>query len=159
MVARGLGLTLLLAVASSACSWGEEAAIQSRLRSLAQEANSPPAEGLALVAHAASMGDYFTEGATVDLGPGTTVIEGRDMLIGMVARLQPRTSAYEVRLEDTVIQVADDGATAGVAVTVSIIPRNPAPGEGADPREFALNMAKSGGTWRIARVTAVQALR
>lgn len=159
MAARALGLALLLAVASSACSWGEEGAIRSRLRSFVQEANRPPAEGLALVAHATSMGDYFTEGVTVDLGPGTTAIEGREMLIGMVARLQPRTSGYEVRLEDTVIQVADDGATAGVAVTVSIIPRKPAPGEGPDPREFALNMTKSSGTWRIARVTAVQALR
>lgn len=153
-------LALAGAVALGACSWfGEERAIRSRLASLAEEANRPPAEGLALVAHAAAMGDYFTDSVTVDLGPGTTPIQGREMLVGMVARLQPRTAAYEVRLEDTDIEVAEEGVTAGVAVTISIVPRQPAPGEGADPREFALNMEKAGGTWRIARVTAVQPLR
>lgn len=150
---------LLLAAVSIGCSWGEEGAIRSRLKSLAEEANRPPASGLALAAHAASIGDYFTGDATVDLGPGTAPIQGRDMLVGMVARLQPRTAAYEVRLEDAVIELADDRETAAVAVTISIVPRKPAPGEGPDPREFALTMAKTDGTWRIARVTAVQPLR
>jgi hypothetical protein len=144
---------------SGACSWGDEGAIRSRLEALADEANKPPAEGLALVAHAASMGDHFTDDATVDLGPGTSPIEGREMLIGMVARLQPRTAAYQVRLEDADIRVADDGLTAGVGVTVSITPRRPAAGEGPDAREFALTMRKADGTWRIARITAVQTLR
>lgn len=163
MVARGSALhaatAALVALAFGACAWGEEAAIRRRLNGFVEQANRPPAEGLALASHAASMGDYFTDGVTVDLGPGTTRIEGRDMLIGMVARLQPRTAAYQLRLDDTDIRVAEDGLTAGVAVTISIIPRNPAPGEGPDPREFALNMEKTAGTWRIARVTAVQLLR
>jgi hypothetical protein len=156
---RRLAGCALLAAALSACSWGEESAIRSRLERLAEEANRPPAAGLALVAHAASIGDYFTGDVTVDLGPGTTPIQGREMLVGMVARLQPRTAAYEVRLEDSVIELADDNTTAGASVTVSIVPRRPAPGEGPDPREFALNMVKADGLWRIARVTAVQPLR
>jgi hypothetical protein len=44
-------------------------------------------------------------------------------------------------------------------VTVSVTPRRAAPDEGADAREFALTMVKSDGTWRIARMTAVQTLR
>lgn len=152
-------VALTMGLASGGCSWGEEAAIRSRLDALTAEANQPAAEGLARVAHAASIGGYFTDDATVDLGPGTTPIEGRDMLIGMVARLQPRTAAYQVRIEDADIRVAEDGLTAGVAVTVSVTPRNPTPDEGPDPREFAVTMTKAGGTWRIARVTAVQALR
>jgi hypothetical protein len=156
---RRLAGAVLLAASLSACSWGDEGAIRSRLEGLAEEANRPPASGLALVAHAASIGDYFTADATVDLGTGTTPIQGREMLVGMVARLQPRTAAYEIRLEDSVIELAEDRTTAGVSVTISIVPRRPAPGEGPDPREFALNMEKVDGLWRIARVTAVQPLR
>lgn len=156
---RRLAGCALFVAALSACAWGEEAAIRARLERLAEQVNRPPAEGLALVAHATSVGDYFTDQVIVDLGPGTAPIQGREMLVGMVARLQPRTAAYEVRLEDAAIEVAEDGATAGAAITLSIVPRNPAPGEGPDPREFALNLEKIDGTWRIARVTSVQPLR
>lgn len=157
-VAGTLALVCILALGS--CGFrGDERAIRSLLEDLEAEANQPPAEGLALAVHAASIGDYFTEEVTVDLGRGTTAIQGREMLIGMVARLQPRTAAYEVRLVDVAIELADDAWTAGVALTVSIVPRSPAPGEGPDPREFALTLEKADGSWRIARVTAVQPLR
>jgi hypothetical protein len=83
------------------------------------------------------------------------------MLIGMVARLQPRTAAYrvEVEVDDVEVRVGDEGDSAGVAATVVIIPRQPGAGEGIDAREFALTMRKSDGTWRISRMTAVQTLR
>jgi hypothetical protein len=115
---------LAASLAVFACSGGEERAIRARLEALVAEANRPPAEGLGLVAHAATTGEYFTEDATVDLGPGTARIEGRDMLIGMVARLQPRMAAYRARLDDMDIRLAE-GGRASVAVTVSITPRSP----------------------------------
>lgn len=127
---------------------------------LVDEVNRPPAEGLALVAHAQSVGDYFTDDVTVDLGVGSMPIQGRATLVGMVARLQPRTAAYRVALDDVEVSLADDGATAGVAATVILTPRRPAqPHEGHDAREFAVTMARTDGTWRIARMTAVETLR
>jgi hypothetical protein len=154
-----VALALAFALVAIGCTRGEEAAIRSRLRALAAEANQPAAEGLALVAHAASIGDFFTTDVVVDLGAGGAPIQGREMLIGMVARLQPRTSDYRVELDDEEVRVAEDGESAGVALTVLVIPRRPGPNEGIDAREFALSLTKSDGTWRIARMTAVQTLR
>jgi hypothetical protein len=148
-----------MAIAAAGCGWGEEAAIRSRLRDLAGEANKPAAEGLALLAHAASIGDYFTADTVVDLGAGSTPIQGREMLIGMVARLQPRTAAYRVEIDDVEVRLAEDGESAGVAATVIVTPRQRGTDEGADAREFALTLTKTGGDWRIARMTAVQTLR
>jgi hypothetical protein len=155
---RGLALVVLAGLASG-CAGGEERAIRSRLAALMAEANKPAAEGLALVAHAASIGDYFATDAVVDLGDGSTPIQGREMLIGMVARLQPRTAAYRVALDDVEVRVAEDGESAGVAATVIVTPRQRGEDGGADAREFALTMTKADGAWRIARVTAVQTLR
>jgi hypothetical protein len=149
----------MLAALASGCARGEERAIRSRLAALAAEANQPAAEGLALVAHAASIGDYFTTDVVVDLGEGSTPIQGREMLIGMVARLQPRTAAYRVELDDVEVRVAEDRESAGVAATVIVIPRRPGDDGGTDAREFALTMTKADGAWRIARMTAVQTLR
>jgi ketosteroid isomerase-like protein len=126
---------------------------------LVGEANKPAAEGLALIAHAVSIGDYFTTDTVVDLGAGSTPIPGREMLIGMVARLQPRTAAYRVELDDVEVRVSEDGESAGVAATVIITSRRPGPDDGADAREFALTLTKADGDWRIARMTAVQTLR
>jgi hypothetical protein len=154
-----LTAALALALVTVGCARGEEAAIRSRLKALAAEASQPAAEGLALVAHAASVGDYFTIDTVVDFGAGGAPIHGRERLIGMVARLQPRTSAYRLELDDVDVRVAEDGESAGVAMTVILVPRREAADEGTDAREFALTMAKSDGTWRIARVTAVQTLR
>lgn len=123
------------------------------------EVNKPPAEGLALVAHAQSVGDYFTDDVIVELGPGSMPIQGRATLVGMVARLQPRTAAYGVALDDVEVSLAEDGVTAGVAATVIFTPREPAQHEGHDAREFAVTMTRTEGTWRIARMTAVETLR
>ena len=156
---RALTLAVLTLAACAGCARGEEAAIRARLAALADEVNRPPAEGLALVAHAQSVGDYFTDDVSVELGPGAMPIQGRATLVGMVARLQSRTAAYRVAVEDVEVNLAEDGATAGVAATVILTPRAPAEHEGHDAREFAVTMAKNDGTWRIARMTAVETLR
>jgi hypothetical protein len=81
------------------------------------------------------------------------------MLMGMVVRLQPRTAAYRVEIDDVDVRLGDDRASAGVAATVIITPRRPGTDEGTDAREFALTLTKADGAWRIARMTAVQTLR
>lgn len=139
--------------------WGSERAIRSALASLANEFNASTSEGLGTLARAAQLGSYFTEQVVVDLGPGSAVIEGRDRLVGMAARLEPRTAAFRVVLDDISIETTN-GGTADVVLTVSFIARNTTTDEETtDPREFALQMIEDGGRWRIARATAIDAFR
>jgi hypothetical protein len=51
-------------------------------------------------------------------------------------------------------------ATADVTLTASFIRRNISTGEESrDAREFAVAFAKTGSTWHIARLTAIDVLR
>ena len=52
--------------------------------------NASTKDGLGTALRAAQIGSYFTEDAVVELGEGAAPIKGRDTLMGMVARLQPR---------------------------------------------------------------------
>jgi SnoaL-like domain len=151
-------------VAAAVFGWrawtgGEERVIRARLASLVAEINARPGEGLGAVAHAAEIGSYFTEDVQIDLGPGTNPIQGRPMLIGMASRLGSRLSAFELVLEDVVVELTGDTA-ADVRLTASFVRRDTAAGlEPMDPSEFAVDMTRADGTWRIARLTVVQILR
>lgn len=139
---------------------GDEREIRSALASLATEFNASTTDGLGTVARAAQLGSYFSDDVVVDLGPGSGPIEGRLTLIGMAERLQPRTAAFRVVLDDVGIQMADGNLAADVTLTVSFIRRSITTGEESiDAREFALAMQKSDGRWRIARATAVDTFR
>lgn len=143
-----------------AWSGGEEAAVRARLASLAEQINAPAGEGLGAVAQAAAIGDYFTEDVVIDLGPGTSPIESRPMVIGMAARLRPRIGAFRLVLDDIVVEMAEGEAAAAVRLTVSFIRRSAATGqEPLDAREFALSMRRDDGEWRIARLALVATLR
>ena len=79
--------------------------------------------------------------------------------MGMAERLQPRTAAFRMELDDVGVEITG-AATADATLTVSFIRRSISTGEESrDAREFALGLTKSGGTWRIARVTAIDVLR
>ena len=156
-----IALVVVLAIAAVFAwrAWGgEEAAIRRRLASLTTEVNSPAREGLGAVAHAADVGSYFTDDVRIELGPGTTPIEGRTMLIGMATRLQPRLAAYELVLDDVGVELTSD-TTADVQLTASFIKRSAPTEDSSDAREFALKMSRADGTWRIARLSVVQTLR
>jgi hypothetical protein len=124
--------------------------IRRQLTHVADEVNEQP-QGLGAIAQAAGMASAFTDDVVIDLGQGTP-IRGRDTLMAIVARLQPRTSRYEVRIRDMVVHVnAPDSASVDLSATTS--------GEnGMDAREFELQMVKRNGTWLIARVKPVQVL-
>lgn len=137
----------------------DERLIHQRLSALRDDVNTGGTEGLGSVARAAQIGSYFTQDVVVDQGQGTAPIVGRETLIGMAARLEPRTTAFRLKFDDVGVQLAPDGSTAEVALTVSFIRRTVATGEESiDAREFAFGMTKDG-LWRIARVTAVDTLR
>ena len=138
---------------------GDERAIRDQLEALRTDVNSNATDGLGSIARAAKIGSYFTEDVLVNLGEGSAPIRGRVILMGMAERLQPRTAAFRMDLDDVGVEIAG-AATADATLTVSFIRRSISTGEESrDAREFALGLTKTGGTWRIARVAANDVLR
>jgi hypothetical protein len=138
----------------------DERVIRQRLETLRTEVNDSTVDGLGTAARAAQIGTYFTEDAVVDLGGGAVPIRGRETLIGMVARLQPRTAAFRLELDDVGIEVVPGGTAVDVLLTASFVRRIISTGEESrDAREFALVLVKADGVWRISRITAIDTLR
>jgi SnoaL-like domain len=156
---------LLLLVAGGILAWRsratpDELAIRARLDSLRNEVNSGAKASIGGALHAAQIGDYFTDEAVVELGEGSPPIKGRDTLIGMIGRLQPRTAEFRLDLDDVTIEIVPGGNAADVLLTATFTRSNSAANEPSmDAREYALVMNKSDGTWRIARITAIDTLR
>ena len=131
-----------------------------RLDALRNEVNASTKDGLGIALRAAQIGSYFTDDAVVELGEGAAPIKGRETLMGMVARLQPRTAAFRMDLDDVTIDMAPGSSAADVLLTASFVRRNISTGEESlDAREYALVMTKADGTWRISRITAIDTLR
>jgi hypothetical protein len=138
----------------------DERVIRQRLEALRTEVNTSTTDGTGTIARAAQIGSYFTEDAVVDLGGGSVPIRGRATVMGMVARLQPRTSAFRLELDDVGIELVPGGTAADVLLTASFVRRMISTGEESrDAREFALVLVKTAGTWRIARITAIDTFR
>jgi hypothetical protein len=157
---------MLLALAALAyAAWrsresDDERAIRSRIEALRREMNSSTSGGLGAMARAAQIGSYFTDDATIELGEGASAIHGRDTVIGMAARLQPRTAEFRLDLDDISIEMVPGAQAADVLLTASFVRRSVSTGEESrDAREFALVCQKDAGTWRIERITAIDTLR
>ncbi len=163
---RVVRAVLLLALGGAAWfAWrsresGDERAIRARLEALRNEMNASTTDGLGTLARAAQIGGYFTDDVSIELGEGATPIHGRETLMGMAARLQPRTAAFRLDLDDISVELPPGANTADVLLTASFIRRSLSTGEESrDAREFSLVCQKGAGTWRIARVTAIDTLR
>jgi len=159
-----LGVAIAVVVAALAAAWwwtghDEAATVRNRLTALAADINASAGEGLGSLARAAQIGGYFTPDVVVDLGPGSTPIRGRDTVMAMAARLQPRTTAFTLKLAD--INVAlDEAKTSGtVDLTAEFTRRAPGADDALDAREFALKVVKADGAWQIAQITAVDPVR
>jgi SnoaL-like protein len=138
----------------------DEREIRTRLDALRTEVNTSTKDGIGTALHAVQIGSYFSEDAVVELGEGAAPIKGRDTVMGMVARLQPRTAAFRMDLDDITIEMTPGSTTADVLLTASFARRNISTGEESlDAREYALVMTRADGTWRIARITAIDTLR
>ena len=142
-------------------SWraNDDQLIRRRLNALTDEINTSVDAGLSAVARGADIGSYFTEDVVVDLGEGAAPITGRSTLVGMASRLERRTAAFRLRFDDIGVRVAPEGDRASATLTASFRERDDARGESMDAREFELELQKSSGTWRIARVSAVDTLK
>lgn len=160
-----VAVSLLVAAAAGYFVWrgsysADEREIRAALAALAHDFNASTTDGLGTLAHAVQLGSAFSEDAIVDLGPGAAPIEGRATLIGMAERLQPRTAAFRVALDDVGVEMVEGNRTADVTLTVSFIRRSFTTGEESiDAREFALVMNKVNGRWQIARATAIDTFR
>jgi len=158
-------VVLVLAVLAVFAAWrarerGDERTIRGRIEALRTEVNASTVDGLGTAARAAQIGGYFTDDAVVELGRGSVPIRGRETLMGMAARLQPRTAAFRLDLDDVGIEMVPGGVAADVMLTASFVRRSISTGEESrDAREFALVLVKTDGTWRISRITAIDTLR
>jgi hypothetical protein len=156
---------LILAVAAVAVFvWStrdtsEERAIRGRLETLRNEVNASTADGLGNATRAVQIGGFFTKDVVVELGEGSVPIRGRDTIVGMVARLQPRTAAFSMELDDISVELVPGGA-ADVLLTASFVRRSiPTGEESRDAREYALVLTNATGEWEISRITAIDTLR
>jgi hypothetical protein len=165
-LARGLVVSVALSLLS-ACSWwqGDKALITARLNALVEQVNVHAADGLGSLARAAQIGQFFTDDVIVELGRGSAPITGRDTLMALAARLEPRTSGFTVKLADINVLVTPNDQSADVNLTAEIIrkasatPEAASAGPSMDAREFAVIMRKVDGEWKVARLTAVDTLK
>ena len=154
VVAIAAGAWYVLAPADSG------AAVRARLRAFSDIVNRSTVDGLTPEARSAQLGAFFTEDVDVDFGQGAAPIRGRDTVIGIAERLQPRTAAFRLEFEDVSVAMAPSGNTADVHLTAEFIRRSITTGEESlDAREFMIAMRRVGAEWQIARVTAVETLK
>lgn len=161
-VRRALPVALVAAAAAIALwylAWpGDAASIRRQLHGLADEINESPAPGLGGAARARKIGQYFTEDVVVDLGQGTAPIHGRDAVVLMVARLEPRTAEFNVSFEDVNVDLS--GRDANVRLTAEIASEAPGAREPwMDAREFSVSLTKTDEGWLIGHVRAVDTIR
>ena len=161
---RSIAITAGAACALGIWAWfawwpGAEAQIERRLHEFASDFNESTSDGLGTVARAARLGSYFTEDVVIDLGRGAPPIHGRETLIGMAARLQPRTAAFRLELLDVTVALRT-AALADVSLTATFGRSSAASAvEAIDARELAITMVDAGGEWRMSRVQVVEAFR
>ena len=136
------------------------ALVRARLRAFSDAVNRSTVDGSGPEARSAQLGAFFAEDVDVDLGQGAAPIRGRDTVMGMAERLQPRTAAFRLQFEDVSVAIAPSGQAADVHLTAEFIRRSITTGEESlDAREFTIGMRRVGGEWQIARVTAVDTLK
>jgi hypothetical protein len=139
--------------------WPTDArAIRQRLAAAAETVSAAPGESdLQQIARAASLTKHLTTDVIVDAGPDGPTVRGRDTLVAMASRLgSPGAVAVSIAVAELTIDQAAASATAGVLLRVE----GGGPEVGSfDGTELRIELARADGTWLIARVTAVSALR
>jgi hypothetical protein len=151
-------IAVLAAVTAGWVQWHSESAIVSRrLEALAEEVNAGTTDGAGLAARGAELSHYFTDDVVIDLGRGTSEVRGRATVLDMMSRLQPRTSAFQLRLTDITVTLAEP-RTAEAVLTAEFIRRGGGE-DSIDARELAIQLTTADGTWRIQHLTVVEAFR
>ena len=138
----------------------EGAPVRKRLHSFAEAVNQSTMDGAGPQSRAQRLASYFTDDVDVEFGSGAAPIRGRDTLMGMAERLQPRTAMFRLKFEDVTVAMSPGGEAADVHLTAEFIRRSITSGEESlDAREFTMAMRRVDNEWRIARVTAIDTLK
>jgi hypothetical protein len=164
-MSRRLQITLAAVLLAGAALWwwrsgsSAEGEVRAVFEKFATEFNSSTSDGLGLIARAAHIGESFTPDVVIELGQGSPPIHGRETLMGMASRLQPRTAAFVLELDDVNVELKDPDH-ADVTFTALIRRRSVVSGdESIDAREFAAEAVRADRRWRVSRVVAIDTLR
>ena len=164
MSRRALPVIAGLVIAASWWWWWRggsprEREVHALFERFAAEFNSGTSDGIGLLARAAHIGEYFTPDVVIELGQGSPPIQGRETLTGMASRLQPRTAAFLLEFDD--VNVEFSGADHGEATFTAVVRRrsHDSGEQSLDAREFAAEIVRTDGRWRVSRVVAVDTLR
>jgi len=157
------GICALVIVAGAFWWWSAGSSDERQVRRLfedfAEELNAGTTSGFGTLTHIARLSEFIDPDIVVELGQGSQPIQGRETLLGMVSRLQPRTSAFVLEMDDVNVEFTDPDH-GDVTFTALIRRRNFDSGEESiDAREFSAEVVRSGGRWRVRRVVAIDTLR
>ena len=163
-MSRRVSLIAALVVAGLGLWWWKggssaEREVRALFEGFAREFNSGTTDGIGLLARAAHIGEYFTPDVVIELGRGSPPIQGRETLMGMASRLQPRTSAFVLEFDDVNVEFPD--ADHGEVTFTALFRRRSQESaeESIDAREFAGEVVRTGGRWRVRKVVAIDTLR
>jgi hypothetical protein len=164
-MSRRLQIAVAVGLVAGVALWwwrsgsGAEREIRAVFAGFVTEFNSGAKDGLGLIARVAHIGESFTPDVVIEFGQGSPPIHGRDTLMGMASRLQPRTAAFVLELDDVTVDLKDEDH-ADVTFTALIRRRSVGSGEESiDAREFAGEVVRLDGRWRVSRVVAIDTLR
>jgi hypothetical protein len=133
----------------------DEQLIRRRLDELAAAVNTP-ADGLDAVTRAAAIGRALADDVEIRTRQGTA-IRGKDTVMGIAARLEPRSAGLNLKFQDVTVTL-DDERHAHVELTATYADPE-SDGHTLDAAEFTLQMVKPAREWLVARVAPVQVLQ
>lgn len=139
---------------------GDEAQIRGVLERIA-EAVSAGAEDeseMSRLARAASMRNELDPEISVDAGPPFRRMQGRDAIIGTIARLRGSVRNLVVRFADVAVAIEPDGTSAQVYLTAEARYSDGRGAPGLEARELEVAMRKHEGAWVVSKVTLVRTL-
>ncbi len=157
------GLCAVVVAAGAFWWWGagssDERQVRRLFKDFADELNAGTTSGFGTLTHLARLSEFIDPGIVVELGQGSPPIQGRETLLGMVTRLQPRTSAFVLEMDDVTVEFTDPNH-GEVTFTALIRRRSIHSGEESiDAREFGAEVVRSSGRWRVSRIVAIDTLR
>jgi ketosteroid isomerase-like protein len=117
-----------------------------------------PVTGVATIAAAARLQQYFSPAVVVEVGQPFSQLSGRDAVVSAAARLIAATPALRVEFVDVEIELAAGGDTATVRCGVTATLDDRAGQQTVDARELTLALREAGGRWVVERVASVNIL-
>lgn len=159
-------MILALAAVAIYIAWtmwpSEEGRIRKRLGALAAAVSTGTAEHetqMSRLARVARLRQFLAPDLYVDVGEPYEPIEGRDVLLGMVARAALPPRDVSVRFVDVQVTLQADGSQATAYLTAEASSRTAEGAREIDARELQLTLRKSDREWVVSRVDLLRTLQ